>query len=242
MNSWSQLHAKYPYDGFNPWPKDEHGWNADSPVFDRLIKEVRPQTVVEVGVWKGASCLHMARLLRQHDLGKSRILAVDTWLGALEFWTRRDDPDRYQALKCVHGYPTVYYQFLSNVIHAGMQEVIIPFPSTSLIAARWFAAAGFKADLIYLDASHDRDDVYSDIKAWWENLRPGGILFGDDLGLFPGVGDAIMFAGYWLKMCYGLENALETEGPKWILRKPVMFIPDTLENAKKPMGFWMPND
>jgi len=55
---------------------------------------------------------------------------------------------------------------------------------SSLIAARWFAAAGFQADLVYLDASHDADDVYADIKAWWSNLRPGGVLFGDDLGLF----------------------------------------------------------
>lgn len=211
LTHWSQIHTNNPYAGFNPWPKDEHGWNADSPAFARLIEEVRPALVIEVGTWHGASALHMARCLRKAGLHRSRIVCVDTWLGSLEFWTNRDDPERYKALKCVNGYPTVFCQFISNVIHAGMEDVIIPFPNTSEIAALWMAQAGFQADLVYLDASHERDALVRDIEAWWPILRDGGVMLGDDLGLWPDIAGAIQ---------YVFKNMpIETEGPKWWVRK-----------------------
>lgn len=39
---------------------------------------------------------------------------------------------------------------------------------------------GVAADFIYLDASHEEEDVYEDIQNYWEVLAPGGILLGDD--------------------------------------------------------------
>lgn len=216
LTHWSQVHTINPYKGFpiSDYPRDLSGWHSDDPVFREMIEQVQPGLIVEIGVWKGASTLHMAQALRVLGLNSCRILAVDTWLGSVEFWTRRDDPERYQALNCVNGYPTVYRQFLANVLHDSRQEMVIPFPNTSTTAARWFKAAGFQADLIYVDGSHEYSDVLDDLEFWWENLRAGGTMFGDDWQTWQTVRAAVG--------TFATRRDLEirTVRNKWILSKP----------------------
>ena len=50
-----------------------------------------------------------------------------------------------------------------------------------------------RAELIYIDASHDEYHVYGDLVHYWQLLRPGGIMFGDDYGpdFFPGLVRAV---------------------------------------------------
>lgn len=168
-------------DGFTSfiYPDDRHGWGSDSLVFRDLIMRLRPELIIEVGTWKGASAIHMADICAELDL-PTKILCIDTWLGAAEFWTDLDDPDRYQSLKRIYGYPSVYYQFVSNVKRAEHEDRILAFPQTSLIAGRLLKSWGVQADLIYLDASHDYDDVFADMRVYWPLVRKGGVLFGDD--------------------------------------------------------------
>ena len=45
--------------------------------------------------------------------------AVDTWLGAIEFWNRRisrGKHDQSRDLELVNGYPTTFHTFLSNMV------------------------------------------------------------------------------------------------------------------------------
>jgi predicted O-methyltransferase YrrM len=175
------LHKTNPYDGFDfhSHPFDALGWGSQSPAFRELISLVKPRLIIEVGTWKGASALEMGEATRDLNL-PAQIVCVDSWLGALEFWTDQGDPERYLSLQLRHGYPTVYYQFLANVCHRGLQDRIIPFPQTASIAALWFRYYGILADLIYLDASHEEEDVYQDLCNYWEVLANNGVLFGDD--------------------------------------------------------------
>lgn len=175
------LHRVDPYQGFDPsaWPEDTSGWGSDSPAFGELVEAVRPRRIIEVGTWKGGSALTLAGHLERLGL-EAEILCVDTWLGALEMWNDLDDPSRHGSLNLKHGYPTLYYTFLANVVRAGHSGRITPFPVPSVTAAQWCAVHGVKADLIYIDGSHEEDDVYQDLVAWWDLLRDGGVLFGDD--------------------------------------------------------------
>lgn len=220
---WSNFHTENPYKDFplKDWPVDITGWHSDDPIFERLITEVRPQIVLEVGSWKGASALNMARLLRQNGLHTSRICCVDTWLGSLEFWTSRNDSERYGSLKFKNGYPQVFYQFLANVLHSQVEDVIIPFPVPSDLAAQWFklandATPGFVADLIYLDGDHSYRSVIADIQMWWDNLRSGGVMFGDDYLAFEGVKQAVQAFVF----DRNLENYFTVEDNKWVIKKP----------------------
>lgn len=209
------LHAVNPYEGFRfkKTPAHVEGWNSDEPAFAELIAEVRPALVIEVGTWLGASALHMGKLLSEQGLEGSRIVCVDTWLGSVEFWTDQTDATRYGALTLKHGYPSVYYQFLANVMHAGLERTIIPFPQASTIASAWSQRKGVQADLIYIDASHEYRDVLDDVHRWWDVVRPGGVMFGDDWHTFRDVQIAVSeFAGR-------RRLIPEVRGNKWILRK-----------------------
>lgn len=180
-NLLRRLHQCDPYEGFDfqRYPFDPSGWGSNSPVFKRLLEEERPRLVVEVGTWKGGSALHMAGILDTLEL-PTPIICIDTWLGALEFWDYHSKPERHESLKLVNGFPSVYFEFLANVCHAGQQKRIIPFPQTASCGALWMRMNGIFADFIYLDASHEEEDVYLDIQNYWELLSDGGILLGDD--------------------------------------------------------------
>ena len=160
-------------------PLDLQGWNGSSPIFHTLISKINPKTIIEVGSWKGLSAITMGKSVKSLGLSDTKIHCVDTWLGAVEFWgSHANTPERNLLLK--NGYPQIYYQFLSNVVHSGLEDIILPFPNTSLIAAKYFKSIGLRSQMIYIDASHDEEDVYNDLKYYFELLDNGGVIFGDD--------------------------------------------------------------
>lgn len=164
------------YAGFDPGActTGVAGWNDHSAFFNRLLGP-SAKLVVEVGTWLGASALVLA-----DAAPNAEIVCVDTWLGALEMWTDTGDAGRYGALGLRHGYPTLYYEFLANVVRAGKQAQVTPLPLPSSIALRLLAHLGAQPDLIYIDASHDEDDVRQDIREALK-LNPG-VICGDDYG------------------------------------------------------------
>jgi predicted O-methyltransferase YrrM len=193
-------------------PIDLSGWNGNCKIFKTLIEKIKPSTIIEVGTWKGQSAINMANIIQQNNLN-CNIYCVDTWLGALEFWGFAcDTPDRNLLQK--NGYPQIYYQFLSNVVHTNTQDIILPFPCTSLIAARFFKNKKISADLIYIDASHDEFDVYHDIKNYYSLLSENGIIFGDDYITFPGVALAVNKFTEEMNLSLNL-----TEHNFWIINK-----------------------
>ena len=189
--------------------KSIQGWNSHSPVFDNLVNEVRPAVIIEVGTWLGASAIHMARAVKALGL-QTKIYCVDTWLGAKEFWIDYKASSAWD-LKLKNGYPQVYFDFLANVVEHGMQDVIIPVPNTSYIGSLIFKHYGITPDLVYIDGSHEYQDVKLDIHAYSALVRPGGILFGDDIH-WPGVNQAVREV---------FSNTADVyENNFWIYRKP----------------------
>jgi hypothetical protein len=140
------------------------------------------------------------------------ILCVDTWLGGAEFWEGKNDPTRYQQLNLRFGYPSVYYQFIANVMHRGHANRILPLPQTSLIAGRVLAKKGLRFPLIYIDGSHEEEDVYADIATYWKLLAKGGAIFGDDYDHYwPGVVTAVH------RFASEINVAVERRGNFWCI-------------------------
>ena len=208
----NSIRPKDLYEGISP-SGNQHvpGWNSNSDVFGRLVEETKPSIIFEVGTWLGASAINMARNAKRLSLN-TKIYCVDTWLGAEEFWTTgKDDPERNLNIK--NGYPRVYFDFLANVVGHGMQDVIIPIPNTSHIGSIILSHLGLKAELIYIDGSHDYEDVKNDIRDYMPLLSPGGIMFGDDMKIWKGVERAVHES---------LGQDLEIyQNNFWIFRKPV---------------------
>lgn len=149
-----------------------HNWFSPYhvPILNCLNAGLKPQRVLEVGSWMGAS----ARYFALHS-GAAEVICVDHWdRNKVENWVPGTHPEDWMDFMFEH--------FLANCVHSGTAEKIKPFRSESLLAALSFHEAGDKFDLIYLDAAHKTEAVYADLRAYRTLLRPGGILCGDDYG------------------------------------------------------------
>jgi hypothetical protein len=190
---WQTFFRCDPYEGFDPngYPDDCGGWNYDHPIFRTLISALRPRLIIEVGTWKGASAINMALLARELGL-PTQLVCIDTWLGTRESYAWKDTvPSLHDDLHLKNGWPQLYYQFLSNVCRRDLQDRILPLAQTSGAGLRLLRDHGMQADLIYIDGSHDFEDVQSDLRHAWDCLAEHGILFGDDYVSWLGVTRAV---------------------------------------------------
>jgi len=175
----------------------------------------------------GATTLHFAKALRAQGIG-GKIVAVDTWLGALEFWDKRllGANDTTRDLGLVNGFPSVYYTFLSNVVILRVQAQVIPLPVPSQLAARLLREKQASAEIIHLDGSHEYEDVLHDLRQWWPLVRPGGVLFGDDYKPFwPGVVRAVD------EFVAARGLTLTVDAGKWLVRKPLAAATGALDSV-----------
>ncbi len=172
-------------------PLDLQGWRSRHPYLEEAVDQFRPGVVVEIGAWKGASALHLARTLVERGIDGT-VIAVDTWLGAVDHWA---DERLFSELATEHGFPSLYRTFLANVLHEGLADRVLPLPLDSVNAAALMRLRGISADVIHLDAGHEEASVAADLRAWWPVLRTGGLLIADDYdrlgGRFPGVTRAV---------------------------------------------------
>jgi len=208
------FHSTNPYADFpyRNYAVDLQGGPEDA-IFGRLIQQYRPNLIVEVGTWKGSSAMQMASCLKEQGIDGA-VICIDTWLGSLEHLTGKIAGwDLGENLS--HGYSTLYFQFLANVMHKRLQDYIVPVPATSTIGARLLSHHGLQADLVYIDGSHEEEDVYQDVDHYWRILRPGGLMLGDD------------WDAYWHGVICGVNRfvkekdvSLQVANTKWMLQKP----------------------
>lgn len=204
---------------------DLQGWHSTDPFFAKIIGEVEPAVIVEVGSWKGASAIHMASLTKNTDGTRedrmrtdyirhdpASLFCCDSWLGGIDHNLNEDTPPN--GLNRKHGYPQIYFTFLRNVTDSVYASRIFPVVQTSINAARLLAKQGVVADLCYVDGSHEINDVYADLQAYWPLVRKGGVMFGDDLA-FPGV----MLDTNRFCIERGLKMTVESDN-FWVITKP----------------------
>ena len=153
---------------------------------------------VEVGAWKGSSACFMA--VEIINSGKKiDFYAVDTWKGSVEHQEGGfcEEP----LLKIENG---LYDAFIENI--SPVKGYIKPIRMTSIEAASQFEDESL--DFVFLDASHEEEDVAADRNAWLPKIKKGGVLAGHDIG-WEGVKKAISTLTY---RPYGNSS--------WFYRKP----------------------
>jgi predicted O-methyltransferase YrrM len=96
------------------------------------------------------------------------------------------------------------------VIAEGAADDVYPLPLSSAAAARTLAKLGVTADVVYLDAAHEEQEVLLDLELYWPLVRRGGAMFGHDYN-WPGVKKAV-------DSYFGRRN-LELEETYWLVRR-----------------------
>lgn len=150
------------------------------PTFNKFITELRPDVIIELGSWKGWSAIQMAKICRQRNLN-TKILCVDTWLGSEEHWRTDKCNSLHEFSNFENGTSAIFDLFCKNVISNDVEDYIIPLPNTTATMARLFSHLGIMAQMIYVDASHTRQDVFTDLETYYKFLSAGGCIFGDDV-------------------------------------------------------------
>ena len=215
------IHKENPYTNFN---------NSFYVKDDKILEHVKKRTeeleyvfscickfntkrIFEVGSFLGASAIVMSEVCKKNFNIKPEIVCIDTWLGSIDHWFS----DEYRNdLKIKNGYPNIFYQFLGNVLRFGHQDCIVPFPCTSLDAAKFFLKEKITADIVYIDGAHDYDSVLRDCFFYYDVLNPGGVLFGDDFHISNrDVMTAVQDFVVTKKVKLLVSNA------KWIVNKPI---------------------
>ena len=127
-------------------------------------------TVVEIGSWKGKSTIALALGLLESAGGN--LYAIDPHMGSSES----------PALD-------TYADFLHNIKSAAVSSVVTPLRMRSHDARERFRPAS--VDLLFVDGSHEYEDVLRDIDDWSPTLTDGAIIgFNDPLS--PGVCRALL--------------------------------------------------
>ena len=169
-----------------PEHEDIRGWNSDDQIFDQVVEQLAPKTVIEVGSWKGRSAMHFARATERFS---TDIVCVDTWLGGIDH-VLSSGSENDRMLDSV-GSSRLYHQFIRNFKNSPYANRIYPIQNTSINGARILSHYKVFGEIIYIDGSHEYADAHEDMCAFWPLVLPGGIMFGDDVG-FPGVGPAVI--------------------------------------------------
>lgn len=153
-------------------------------LYEAWINNYKPNLIVEVGSFLGYSAIKMAKEVQRLGL-PTKVICVDTWLGSPEHYRMYKQKEDVR-IGYKNGYPTLYQKFVTGVIESGVQDVIIPFPYPSSVAYKIlknvFSTIDIQPDFIFLDGSHEENDVYMDLFYYYELLKPGGSLWGDDYG------------------------------------------------------------
>ena len=204
MRLINKLFLTNPYHNFNEkFELDLQTWGNNEKELNDAIDAIKPSLIIEVGSWKGASAINMAKHIKEIGLD-CEIVCVDTWLGSTE---------HEGAMPVKNGYPRLYYQFLYNVIACGVEGIITPFPNTSTVAYHWFKRENIHPDMVYLDGDHDEDIVGLDISSYYSLLNEGGILIGDDY-TWDSVKSALLTFSHYRGVDYELlKESL------WVIRK-----------------------
>lgn len=132
---------------------------------------------VEVGCWRGRSSSFLAVEIANSEK-QIDFYCVDTWEGSVEH--------KNQDLS------ELYDTFIENM--KPVEKYYFPLKISSLEASKKFKDCSL--DFVFLDGSHEYEDVKLDIEHWLPKVKPGGILSGHDYYVdgydyFPGVKRAV---------------------------------------------------
>lgn len=151
-------------------------------LYEYWIDTYRPNVIIEVGSFLGYSAIKMAKEVKRLGL-PTKIICVDTWLGSPEHYRMYKSKEDVR-IGYKNGYPTLYQKFVTSVISNDVQDIICPLPYPSSVAFKVlkniFADIDITADFIFIDGSHEENDVYMDLYYYYQLLGDNCFMWGDD--------------------------------------------------------------
>ena len=173
-----------------------------------------PRLGIEVGSYVGHGACKLGQLLKSNN---GVLLCVDTWCGDINMWLGEAFAS---TMGKQDGNPDLYHHFMKRILGNGLEDTVIPVRVSSVVAARMIKVLGYEIDFVYLDSAHEAGETFLEMNLYYDLLKPGGILLGDDFGWFPAVKyDVQKFLEF-----KGLHAELLEDKETWIIQKPKVLI------------------
>lgn len=157
------------------------GWFDFNLFYTSIVDRIPNNFVfVELGVWKGKSLAYfVVEAINKNKNGT--IYAVDHWLGSEE---HQKNSWAYDPL--VDNVDGLYNEYNKNI--SSIRQYVQDVRDTSTNASHRFTDKSI--DAIFIDASHDYDNVLKDISHWYPKVTDTGIISGHDYD-WPQVSSAV---------------------------------------------------
>ena len=155
-------------------PRDDiEGWFDWMDLYKAMLDRANNNAhFVEVGSWMGKSACYMAEHIKQS--GKQiKFDCVDIWDDNSTEIAYRTMMEHAKKLNM-----TLLEVFKGNLAKYGVFDRVNAIKTTSANAAMLYADGSL--DMVFIDASHDFDNVMTDLKAWYPKVRSGGEFAGHD--------------------------------------------------------------
>ncbi len=154
--------------------KQLEGWCSQekASVLIDLILEMRPQVVLEVGVFGGKSLIPMAFALQHNQKGK--IYGIDPW----------DASRSIEGLETEHAewwlsidHDAILQDLRKKINEYGLGDYIELIRATSLNAT----IKPKEIDILHIDGNHSEEASFLDATKWVPYVKKGGVIIFDDL-------------------------------------------------------------
>jgi predicted O-methyltransferase YrrM len=145
------------------WEKIEGSFTFQS-FYERMVMRFNNATFVEIGAWKGQSIMYLAERIKELNK-KIKLYTIDTFEGSVEH--KKEDVIVTHMLYDVYLKNIEPMKDYITTIKGNSQEVHTQFKDNSI-------------DFLFLDGSHEFEDVKKDLKLWYPKVKTGGIISGHD--------------------------------------------------------------
>ena len=143
-----------------------------------LVLEIRPQLIVELGVWMGGSAVPMAIALRH--LGAGQLVAIDAWSTEASVAGQEGANAKWWQSVGNEGHERARKKFVTRLT----KHRITPALCTVRSQRSDEAKVPPSIDILHHDANHG-PQVVADVERWASAVRVGGLLILNDLN-WPG--------------------------------------------------------
>lgn len=200
---WGEVDPYKPVAGYEGPELDLQGFDLCNDRIRREIERRNPQTILEIGAFKGASAIWMAQCAPD-----AHVLTIDPWRLPVYYFDSRTRLERFAFSK---------EYFLKCVKSRGLQDRITYLPMLSNEARALIAqkTPELRFDFAYIDGDHEYRACFQDLESY-APLVDGPVVVDDYMDDWPDVMKAVEdFVGAYPQW------EIDAEGRKAILSRQI---------------------
>lgn len=139
-----------------------------------LILQMKPDVVVEIGVFGGSSLIPQALAL--HAVGSGVVHGIDPWQleASIEGEQEQANIDWWKTVDL----SAIMRGCYKSVLDANVERFVTIHPVSSTVAKRHFQDGSI--DILHIDGCHSEISSVRDVKAWIPLVSKGGFIWFDD--------------------------------------------------------------